>query len=218
MKNIFSTLGLAVILSAAGCTKYNRFAFSSGSVECQRIEKFWRELETDKVKLVAFFGEDNNEPIDECPFEEFKAAFYHLTGCCFSMPHPLANEWVEYNRLECIQQYLENESVQRIAFYDFRGQLFDEDTKRPEDWGKPWVEIIEPKRIKEVTKLLLDAMEKDDDRFANEVSPQKPMQIITDKHKFIVYFVDYNNAIRGIGWTSYELRKKLTKWGFLVPK
>jgi hypothetical protein len=217
MRNIFFAIGLAMLLSITGCTKCNRPAFSSGSVECQRVERFWRELETDKVKMIAFFGEDSNEPVDECPFEEFKAAFYQLTGCCFSKPHPLAGEWVEYNRLECIRKYLEKENIQKIAFYGDHGVLLDFGSEPPETWH-PWAEIIEPGRIKEVTKLLLKAMEKEGDRFANEVSPTMPMQIITDKHKFVIEVSDYNNAICGIGWTSHELRKKLEQWGFLEPK
>ncbi len=217
MRNIFSVIGLIILLGVAGCTKCNRHAFSSEGVECQRVERLWRELEADKVKMIAFFGEDSNEPVEECPFEEFKAALYQITGCCFSKPHPLAGEWVEYNRLECIRQYLEKENIQKIAFCGGHGGILDFDSEPPETWH-PWAEIIEPERIKEVTKLLLKAMEKEGDRFANEISPTMPMQIITDKHKFIISVSNYDHAIRGIGWTSYELRKKLEQWRFLKPE
>ena len=44
------------------------------------------------------------------------------------------------------------------------------------------------------------------------------MHIITDKHKFIIPISCQKKAVYGIGWTSYELQKKLEKWGFLEPK
>jgi len=216
MKNIF-LISLVALLGISGCAKCNRSIFSSEYMECQRVERFWREIEADKVKMIAFFGEDSNEPVEECPFEEFKEALYQITGCCFSKPHPLAGEWVEYNRLECIRQYLENESVRRIAFYT---NVMEADTERPEDW-QSWAEITEPKRIKEVLKLLYKAMDNEKDRFANEdavASDLALIQIITEEHKFLIPFstlgISRGRPIRGVGWTSHELKEKLKQWGF----
>ena len=203
-----------------GCTGNNRHISTSESIECQKLKVLFNNLEKENIKTLIFYGEDCNEPVDEATFEEFRETVLYLAGCCFPMPHPLANEWVSYNRLECIRQYLEDESVRRIAFYDFDGTMFDEEKERPEDWGKPWAEITEPKRIKEVLRLLFRAMDKEKDRFANEdvvMSTAARMQIITDKHKFIIPISCYKGAIRGIGWTSYELRGQLKKWGFSDP-
>jgi len=44
------------------------------------------------------------------------------------------------------------------------------------------------------------------------------MRIIADKHKFVIPISCYREAVRGIGWTSYEIRKKLREWGFPEPK
>jgi len=47
------------------------------------------------------------------------------------------------------------------------------------------------------------------------------MQIITDKHKFIIPIgcgSRRSKVIRGIGWTSYELRGRLKEWGFPEQK
>ncbi|MBN2456962.1 MAG: hypothetical protein JXB29_10600 [Sedimentisphaerales bacterium] len=208
MKNIL-IVSLVTLLAITGCAANKRCVSSGESRECQRLKHLFNNLEEENIKTILFFAEDSNEPIDEATFREFEGLILHLAGCCFCKPHPLAKEWTGCNRLECILQYLRNESVQRIAFYGFNRQLFDEDTERPEEWDNPWIEITEPKRIKEVIKILLEAVEKEHDRFVNELSPQKPMQIMTDKHKFIVYFIDYENAIRGIGWTSHELQEQL---------
>jgi len=221
MRNIFSVIGLAMLLSIAGCAKCNCPAFSSESMECQRLERFWREPEADNVRMIVFFGEDSNEPIEECPFEEFKEALYQLTGCCFSKPHPLASEWMECNRLECIWEYLEKENIQRIAFYE---NVMDEDKNKPEDWHSLWAEIVEPERTRETIKLFCKAMKRGKDRFANEgivLGHYDRMQIMTDKHKFIIPIgcgSRRSKVICGIGWTSYELRKKLAEWGFPRPK
>ena len=215
MKNIL-IVSIVALLGITGCTKNNRCVSSGESRECQRLKLLWERVGEENPRIII--PETENESGDEMKWQELGEMVFFAAGCCFCKTHPLSNEWVECNRLECIREYLEKESVQRIAFYGFSGQLFDEDTEKPEDWGNPWIEITEPKRIKEVIKMLLEAMEKEPDRFANELSPQKPMQIVTDKHKLIVYFIDYDNAIRGIGWTSYELRKRLKEWGFPEQK
>jgi len=217
MRNTFSVIGLAMLLSIAGCTKYNSPVWSSEGVECQRLRIFWERMGKGNPQIIIpeINTEFGHESGDEMTWQELGEMVFFAAGCCSSRPNALAKEWMEYNRLECIRQYLENESVRRIAFY---GHFLGEDTERPEDWGKPWAEITESERIKEVTKLLLKAMEKEGDRFANEISFNRLMQIITDKHKFIIAVCDYEGAIRGIGWTSYELRKKFERWGFLKPK
>ena len=219
MRNIFSVIGLAMLLSIAGCTKYNSPVWSSEGVECERLRVFWERMgeENPQIIIPEINAEFGHESGDEMTWQELGEMVFLAAGCCFSKPHPLANEWIQYNRLDCIWEYLERENIQKIAFYGGHGALFDFGSEPPENWH-PWAVIIEPERIKEVTKLLLKAMEKEGDRFANEVSPTMPMQIITDKHKFVIEVIDYNNAICGIGWTSYELRKKFEQWGFLKPK
>ncbi len=207
--------GLSMLLGIFGCTERNRIS-SSESIECQRMKILFNNLEEQGIQNMAFFDEDVNEPVDEATFEEFKEVILNLAGCCVRKPHPLAKEWEEYNRLECIWETLESENIQKIAFCGGIGF----DITLPDDWQK-WAEITEPERIKEVMKLLCKAMKKEEDRSANldtVVSDIKRMQIITDKHKFIMPISCYSKAIYGIGWTSYELREKLEQWGFLEPK
>jgi hypothetical protein len=55
-----------------GCTGGNHYVSSSESIECQRIERFWKNLESDKIKMIAFYGKDSNEPIEEVTLEEAK--------------------------------------------------------------------------------------------------------------------------------------------------
>ncbi len=44
------------------------------------------------------------------------------------------------------------------------------------------------------------------------------MQIITDKHKFIIPVRWTSRKVYGLEWTSYELKQKLREWGFPDPK
>jgi len=207
-----------VSIGVSGCSQSSRFVFSTDSVECQRLHRFFRNLEETatgvKPETIAFFGHDPNEPLEELSFEQFKLVTSWVFGCCCAEPHPLANEWIGYNRLDCIRHNLDTEHVQGIAIYGFEGVPLDEMGRKPEDWGEPWARITEPKRIKQVIRVLCRAMDDEKDRFANELSPTMPMQIITDRHKFIIPVIQYDNAIRGIGWTSPELKQKLDEWGF----
>jgi len=219
MRNIF-VISLLILLGIVGCTEYSRHISSSESIGCQMLRVLFSNLEKEKIQTVAFFGEDSNEPIDEATLQEFKESILVLAGCCFSKPHPLSNDWMEHNRLDCIWENLERENIQKIAFYGGHGDLLDSDSEPPENW-RPWVEIINPQKIKEIIKLLIKAMKEEKDRRVNGdiiMQGTERMQIITDKHKFIIAVCDYEGAIRGIGWTSYELKKKLTEWGFPRPK
>ena len=210
-------MSLVTLLGITGCTENNRRVPSGESVECERLKYLFNNLEEENIKTVFFFAEDSNEPIDEATFQEFKGMILHLAGCCTCKPHPLAKEWIEYNRLECIWEYLEKENIQRIAFYE---NVMDEDRIKPEDWHSLWAEIVEQERIKETVKLFCKAMKRESDRFANEeivLGHYDRMQIITDKHKFIIPTgcgSHQSKVIRGIGWTSYELRGQLKEWGF----
>jgi hypothetical protein len=210
MKSMF-IISFVALLGITGCTKCNHPTFSSEGVGCEKLRAFWKEWEEDKIKTIAVFGEDSNDPIANISLGEFEKRFFELVpGCCFCRPHPLANEWTECNRLDCIWKYIESEGVLRIAFYRDMA-----DVERPENWDKPWADITEPEKTKEVLKLLYKAMEKENDIYANEISSIDQMQIITSKHKFIIPIsCYYGDAIRGIGWTSQELRKKLNQWGF----
>jgi len=207
-----------MLLGIAGCTECSRHISSSESIECQRLKVLFNNLGEQNIQTLVFFGDDDTEPIDEATFEEFKETVLHLAGCCTCISHPLAKEWMECNRLECIWQYLEEENIQRIAFYK---QVMLEDGIIPEKWHNLWAEIVEPKRIRETVKLLYKAMKDEKDRFANEdavISAIARMQIITDKHKFVIPISCYREAVRGIGWTSHELRKRLREWGSPEPK
>ena len=217
MRNIL-VITLTMLLGIVGCTECNRLGSSSESVECERLSVLFDNLEKENIQMLVFFGEDCNEPVDKATLQEFKEAILQLAGCCSCKTHPLAKEWTEYNRLECIWEHLEKENVQRIAFY---GQVLGENTERPEDWHNLWAEINEPGKIKEVIKLLHKAIKKENNKFANEdivISVVDRMQIITDKHKFIIPISCYRKAMRGVGWTSYELRGRLKEWGFPEPK
>jgi hypothetical protein len=219
MRSILA-VAIAMLFGIAGCTKHRCPVFSSESVECQRLQRFLRNLEQprveEKTESVAFFGKDANEPIEDVSLAEFKESIFGVVGCCCSSPHPQANEWLEYHRLDCIRQNLEDEHVLRIAFYGSYGSMLDDKRTAPDEW-QSWAEINDPQRIKEVLKFFYEAMDSETNRFANEdyvFSDIGRMQIITDKHKFIIPISAWNHAIRGIGWTSYELKQKLTQWGF----
>jgi hypothetical protein len=66
-------------------------------------------------------------------------------------------------------------------------------------------------------------MDEEKDRFANwgiVVGHNGRMQIITDKHKFIIPIgcdSREDEEIDGLGWSSCKLRKKLTDWGLAEP-
>jgi len=214
MKNI-SIISLVALLAITGCAENNRCVSSGESIECQRLKVLFNNLEKENIQMLVFFGEDCNEPVDEATFKEFKGLILHLAGCCACSPHPLAKEWAECNRLECIWEHLEKENIQKIAFYQILGSEF----VSPKDWH-PWAEITESERIKEVLRLLCKAMKREKDKFANEdtvVGDIKRMQIITHKHKFIIPIgcgSRQGKVIYGIGWTSYELQGRLKEWGF----
>jgi len=135
---------------------------------------------------------------------------FFIAGC--------ASEWVQSDTLEAVWPYLEKENVQRIAFYEG----IDVSAK-PEEWNGLWAEIVEPEKINEVLGLLHKAMEKEKSRFADGgsvIGHADRMQIITDKHKFIIPIgcgSREDEAILGLGWTSCKLRKKLTDWGYAKP-
>lgn len=222
MKNIL-VMSLAILLGIAGCTESKRCISSSESIECQRLRLLWEHSgeENPQVIIPEIETEFGHESGDEMTWQELGEIVFSTVGCCFCKSHPLAKEWMEYNRLECIREYLEKENIQRIAFYV---NVMDEDRIKPEDWHSLWAEIVEPKRIREAVKIFCKAMKKESDRFSNEeivLGHYDRMQIITDKHKLIIPIgcgSDGSKAIRGVGWTSYELRKRLKEWGFPEPK
>lgn len=210
MRNML-VIGLSILLGIAGCSECNRHISSSESIECQRLRVLWERAGEENPQII--FPETETESGDEMTWQELGEIVFFTVGCCFCKSHPVAKEWMECNRLECIWEHLENEQIHRIAFYK---HVMEENSKRPEDWH-PWAEITEPERIKEVMKQLCIAMKKSSDRFANDeyvMSGLDRMQIITDKHKFIIPISRYREAVYGIGWTSYELRKQLRDWGF----
>lgn len=219
MKNKLILTIFIVPALIGGCSYHKSGSLSNECIDCQRLRdvlKYFKEEEhAEKVILAEFKTEYGYEAGGEVPWEEFEKIVIQSAGCCTSKPHPLAKEWMECNRLECILEHLEGEKVRKIAFCD--GSDFD---LPPEDWH-PWAEITEPERIKKVMKLLCKAIKKEKNKFANEntvISIVDRMQIITDEHKFIIPISCYKGAVRGIGWTSYELREKLRRWGFSEPK
>lgn len=218
MRNIL-IINLVALLGITGCAKNNRCVSSGESIECQRLKVLWERAGEENPQIII--PETENESGDEMMWQELGEMVFSAAGCCFCKPHPLAKEWTECNRLECIWEYLEKENIQRIAFYE---NVMDEDTSKPEDWHGLWAEIVEPARIRETIKLFCKAMKSEKDRFANEgiVSGHYDrMQIMTDKHKFIIPIncgSHQSKVICGIGWTSYELLERLKEWGFPKPK
>lgn len=210
MRNMFVT-SILILLGIAGCTKCNSPIWSGEGVECQRLRLLWERMGKENPQIII--PETETESGEEFTWQELGEMIFFAVGCCSSRPNALAKEWTEYNRLECVRQYLEKENIQKISFCDGFGSEFIQ----PKDWHS-WAEITEPEKIKETIKLLCEAMKKEKNRFANEVSFGMEMQIITDKHKFIIPISCQKKAVYGIGWTSYELRKKLAEWGFPVPK
>ncbi len=209
-----SPFGLALLLVICGCTESNQPLSRSESVECQRMKELWEHISAENPRIVI--PEMETQPETEMGWEEFGESLFASAGCCFCKPHPSVQEWQEYNRLECIREYLENERVLAISFYE---QVMYDDATRPEDW-RPWAKITDAEKVREILRLLFRAMGNEKDRFANEgivLSHSDRMQIVTDKHKFIIP-IGCNSrgkkVICGIGWESYELRRKLEKWGF----
>ncbi|MDD5741573.1 MAG: hypothetical protein PHH54_06335 [Candidatus Nanoarchaeia archaeon] len=220
MKNKFVLTIFTMLVLIVGCS-FDAFGSSSDEcINCQRLKdvlNYFEENEhAEKVVLAEFRTEYSYEPGGEIPWKDFEKIVIQSAGCCANSPHPLSKEWEEYNRLDCIREYLEKENIQRIAFYENNA----DDTEKPEDWKGSWAEITDPQKVKEVLKLLREAMEKEQNRFANEgivLGHDNWMQIVTDKHKFIIPIScssREDSVIRGLGWTSYELRKKMAGWGF----
>jgi hypothetical protein len=213
---------LSILLGIAVCAGCGRHSLSSEGVECQRLRLFWERAgkENPQIIIPEINTEFGHESGDEMTWQELGEMVFFAAGCCYCKPHPLSNEWTEHSRLDCIWEYLEKESVRKIAFYGGHGDLLDFDSDPPESWY-PWAEIIETERVKQVMKLLYKSIKKEKDRSTNEdavMQDKERMQIITNNRKFIIPVSDYKGAIRGIGWTSYELRKKLTEWGFPESK
>lgn len=218
MKSIL-VMSLAILLGIAGCTESKRCVSSSESIECQRLRLLWERAgeENPQIIIPEIETEFGSESGDEMTWQELGEMVFYVVGCCFCKPHPLAKEWIEYNRLECIWEHLEKENIQKIDFYN---NILSSDFDSPKDWH-PWAEITDSQRIKEVLKLFCKALKKEKKRFANEeiiAGDIDRMQIITDKHKFIIPISCQKKAIYAIGWTSYELRKQLRQWGFTDPK
>lgn len=203
-----------------GCSSSESGSSSGECMDCQRLKdvlRYFRDEEhAEKIILAEFKTEYGHQAGSEMPWEDFEKIILQSAGCC--APYHLSEEWEEYNWLDCIREYLEEENVQRIAFYE--GIHFK---AKPEDWNSPWAVITEPEKINEMLKLLHEALGEDKDRFANEgivVGHAGQMQIITDKHKFIIPIAGNSRedeAIRGLGWSSCKLRKKLTDWGLAEP-
>lgn len=214
MRNIV-IINLVALLGITGCAENNRCVSSGESIECQRLRVLWERAGEENPQIII--PETENESGDEMTWQELGEMVFSAVGCCFCKSHPLAKEWMECNRLECIWEYLEKENIQRIAFYE---NVMDEDTSKPKDWHSLWAEIVEPERIRETIKLFCKAMKMGKDKFANEelvLGHYDRMQITTDKHKFIIPVScgsRQSKVICGIGWTSYELRGQLKEWGF----
>jgi hypothetical protein len=222
VKTKFILTIFTMLVLIGGCSSYKSDSSSNECINCQKLRdilRYFKEEEhAEKVILAEFKTKYGHEAGGEIPWEDFEKIVIQSAGCCASSPHPLTNELKEYDRLDCIREYLEKENIQRIAFYEgihFRA--------KPEDWNSPWAEIIEPGKLNELLQLLREAMEKEKNRFANEgivVGHDNWMQIITDKHKFIIPIgcnSRRSEVIRGIGWTSCKLRKKLTEWSLAEP-
>lgn len=220
MRNIF-VISLSILLGIAGCTECSRHVSPGESIECQRLRLLWERAgeENPQIIIPEINTEFGHESGDEMTWQELGEMVFFAAGCCYCKPHPLSNEWTEHSRLDCIWEYLEKESVRKIAFYE----QVSLDTEPPENWHS-WAEIIEPKEIKETIKFLCKALKKEKDKFANEgivLGHGDRMQVITNKHEFIIPIgcnSRESKAIFGVGWTSYELRKKLTEWGFPESK
>ncbi len=209
MKNTL-VISVSILLAFTGCTESNRGVSPGKSPECHRLKQLFNNLREENISNVAFFADDSNAPVDEVGFEEFREVIFELAGCCEGRKHPLSNAWRIYNRLECIWEYLESEKVEKIAFCEILGSEFT----KPKDW-QPWVQVTEPEDVREVLRLLSEAIKGEKDRFAHEdwvIADIERMQVITDKHKFIVPISRHGNTVCGVGWESGELSEQLSEW------
>ena len=80
MKNIL-IINIVTLLGITGCTENNRCVSLGESIECQRLNVLFNNLEKENIQMLVFFGEDSNEPVDEATFEEFRETVLHLAGC-----------------------------------------------------------------------------------------------------------------------------------------
>jgi len=228
-KTVSVIINLAILTLLSGCIGPNPPNRPAEQIECERLREWLADRSEagsfGQVETVAFLlSRDCNDAVEEMSFEQFQEQILYEAGCCSCRSHPLSKEWKEYKRLDCIWENLENERVRNIAFARF-SRHFEfaplEERRSPEN-GRPWAEITEPEKIKEILSLLYEAMRKANDRFANEgevltVSFRDQMQIVTDKHKYIIPVYFDKEITFGIGWTSYKLRKKLADWGLVKP-
>jgi hypothetical protein len=119
--------------------------------------------------------------------------------------------------LGCVLENIEEENVKRIDFYQYDPNA---DPRNPSKSWRLWGEVIKPQQIDEVLELLRKAWKRREYTIDEERKTynRMRMQIVTDKHKYLIpIFVDREAAYGG-GWTSYELRKKLADWGFPEPE
>lgn len=127
----------------------------------------------------------------------------------------------EDRRLECVWENFEEENIQRINFcqYVLENKVDPRGRSCPSLECRPCGEINEPQKINKVLKILRDALKRRENRIEEGKTYKKArMKVVTDKHKYnIRIFID-EEAVYGIGWTSYELRRQLRKWGFSEPK
>lgn len=216
LQTILITLVCMVLsFNVAGCRDKQKYVLLSNC--CERLQVLKIIGETEGFRVVAFFGEDTNEPVEISSYDDFVATIFSITGCCYAKPHSVASDWMYCNRLECIRPHLESSNTQKIVFYV---NILMAEEENPEEWTEPWAEIVEPTQIAEVLRLLDKAMDNEENKFANEdavASDLSYIQIITDKGKFIIRFsasgINKGRPIRGVGWTAHGLKEKLEEWG-----
>jgi hypothetical protein len=208
-------ISFIVMFGIEGCTKCNQPALSSQATDCNRLKTLWERMGKEKPQLIIpeINEEFKHKSREEMTWDEFGEIVFFTAGCCYCMPLPDANEWLKCYRFESILPYLETEKIQKIKFYENMGyEVIPE-----KDWPQRLMEITDSERINDIINLVKIALKHANDKFAYEeevVRGNEQIAIITNKHKFIIPVIEYEGAIRGIGWTSYELKDKLAQWGF----
>jgi len=126
---------------------------------------------------------------------DFGQDLYAAAGY-YCLPNPPSKDWIVCNKTKYVWRYLRNEKVQKIVFCSSGDE-------------NGW-DIIEPEKIKQTLQLISGAKKE----LNVSIVWLGRMNIITDKHKFVVPVEVSDTGVYGLDWTSFELRKQLWKWGY----
>lgn len=178
----------------------------------------WMQIVTDKHKFIIPIGCGSSEDEEICGLG-WSSCKLRKKLTDWGLAGPVSEK--KDRALGCAWENIEGEQVQRI---DFCQSVMEHKVDQgghalPSFECRPYGKITEPQKIKEVLKLLRKALKKGENRVEEGKNYDRlQMQIVTNKHKYLIRIFLDEEAVYGVGWTSHELRKKLTEWGFPAPQ